>query len=72
MAQPIKNHYMLTNGGSLRRATSYVVEVSGLRYWVLKFNQSEGTLAGPNMRQYVLVNGSYGALGMIGLVGKQT
>ena len=25
MAQPISNHYMLTNGGSPQQATSYVV-----------------------------------------------
>ena len=25
MAQPINNHYMLTNGGSPKQATSYVV-----------------------------------------------
>ena len=43
--------------GSPRQATSYVVEVSRLRYWVLNFNVSEGGLAGPNKRQYVLVNG---------------
>ena len=57
MAQPINNHYMLTNGGSPKQATSYVVKVSWLRYWVLNFNVSEGGLAGPNKRQYVLVNG---------------
>ena len=48
MAQPINNHYMLTNGGSPQQATSYVVEVSRLRYWVLNFNVSEAGLAGPN------------------------
>ena len=40
-----------------RQATSYVVEVSRLRYWVLNFNISEAGLAGPNKGQYVLVNG---------------
>ena len=35
----------------------FYFEVCGLRYWMLKFNRSEGTLAWPIRSQYVLTNG---------------
>ena len=49
--------WSLESGEPAEPTASYVVEVSRLRYWVLNSNISERGLAGPNKRQYVLVNG---------------